>query len=143
MEFESWENYQMIENYVTNTYVNPGCVAQYGEYFPSYGLNQVYSFILEWTTGGCASLAQSYTFTVGYQGTYFNQVYAPLESYDYTCSDYSGWGSGGGAYYNNAIYQYDYGISYSTPTFSAYVIGSIPPCWSNNPGYGSVSITWY
>ncbi len=135
----------VIDKQFTNMYATPGCSMQYGQYFQ--GTNKIYSDIQQSSGTGCSSFTASYTFQAGGSGSYgstFNTSWAVLESYDTTCSDFTGFGN---TQFTSGLWE-NSSSQYATPTFSTYATtngngySAVPSCFSTSTGSGTVTVTY-
>ena len=125
---------QLVATY-TNSYQVAGCDEQYLEYYSA--TNTIYNGVLGLSTGGCTTFTQTYTFSGYSYGSTFTSPGALMESDDFTCSDFTGFGS---VYFTSASYTLSSGGT-GYPTFSSYT-PHMPSCFSVTTGYQYATITY-
>lgn len=125
----------VVDQELTNTYQTPGCTQQYGQEFQS--TNDFLAFILGAQSSGCSSWSQTWQFDDASYGTFSTTTWLPIESYDYTCSDFNGFGS---LQFTQVAYQQNEG-SIVTPYVYPY-FDSMPSCFSVTVGSGFITISY-
>lgn len=125
-----------IDNTWTNSYASAGCTVQYNQNVIS--TNNISAFVRQSSGSGCTSMSQTHTFSAssGSYGSKLYPIYLSLESYDSTCSDYTGFGN---VKFTSGLVTNSAGQS-STPTYTAFN-NNPPSCFSATAGSGWVTVT--